>query len=171
MNSCHNMLLPYSVVWIYMSHIGFDIFNGWILIQLHQFLYHITQIQCLGDYKIVEKGSSSINMKNYNFFLPSCVEWLFLSHRGFDTLISEYWSRCINIYVSWLRFIFSVIIHQSENGSSSITVNNCHNIFLPYSVIWILLSHKSFDILLCVNIGLATPIIISCDSYSVSWWL
>ena len=57
------------------------------------------------------------------------------------------------------------------NGSSSINMNNFHNIFPSYSVVWISLSHRAFDIFLCVNIGPATPIFIYRDPDSVSWWL
>ena len=55
-----------------------------ILVQLHQFPFIVTQIQFLGDHKIVGNGYSSINMKNYNnIFRPFCIVWISFSRRDF----------------------------------------------------------------------------------------
>ena len=55
MNSCHTYFLPSCRVWISLYHRYFDIFPGRILVYMCSFLFHITQIQCLGDHKIVGK--------------------------------------------------------------------------------------------------------------------
>ena len=44
-------------------------------------------------------------------------------------------------------------------------MNNHHNLFIPYCIVWILLSHMSFDICFWVNIGPTTQLSISYYSY------
>ena len=56
MKKYNNILLQYFRLWLYFFHKDFDVFPVLILIQLYQFPSIITQIQCLGDHKIVENG-------------------------------------------------------------------------------------------------------------------
>ena len=62
------------------------------MVQLHKFSFITNQSQCLGDHKIVENGSRSINMNNFHHsFIPPCRLWILLSHRDFDVFF------CFNI--------------------------------------------------------------------------
>ena len=57
-----------------------------------QYLFLVTQIQCIGYHRIVENGSRPVNINNCrNILLPSCRVWITLSHRAFEV----FW--CVNI--------------------------------------------------------------------------
>ena len=68
MNNCKNLFSPYCVVWIPLSQGASDILSVDIGLATRIYLSR-TQIQCLGDHKIVENSFSSIRMNNcYNIF-------------------------------------------------------------------------------------------------------
>ena len=142
---------------------------GWILVDIGSFLFHVTHIQCLGDYRMVGNGSTPINMNNFhNILLPSCEVWILLSHRYFDIFLGKYLSRYTTFYLSLIVFGVLVIIKQQENGSGSINMKNYHNIF--YRLVWYgYCSPIDPLVIFWVNIGLDTPISISRYSYLVSW--
>ena len=62
------------------------------MVQLHQFIYQVTQIWCFGYHKIVENGSRPANMNNrHNTYLSYFGAWIWFSQRTFDVFI------CVNI--------------------------------------------------------------------------
>ena len=69
-----DIVVPYSL-WY---------FSVFVLVQLHQFTFLVTQIQFLGDYKIVENGLSQ-------YFSPIFRVWVYLSHVSFGAFF------CVNI--------------------------------------------------------------------------
>ena len=82
---------------------------GLILVQIHQFTFLMTLIQCLSDHTTEENESSFINMNNYHiFYHPSCIIWTMLSHWDFEgslyVIISPATPTIIFLYsdyVSW----------------------------------------------------------------------
>ena len=84
-------------------------FYGLILVQIHQFTFLMTLIQCLSDHTTEENESSFINMNNYHiFYHPSCIIWTMLSHWDFEgslyVIISPATPTIIFLYsdyVSW----------------------------------------------------------------------
>ena len=92
--------------------------------------------------------SNSINTSKYNIFLlPYCGVWISLFRRAFDIFMSEYWSNYTNFHSSLPIFSVFVITKQQENGSSSINRKSYHIFFHFSSRVWVLLSHRSFDVL------------------------
>ena len=138
-------------------------FNVWILVQLHQFWFYVTQIHCNDDQKIVAIGSSCINMNNcHNIFLPYCGVWILLSHRDFDI----FW---VNIGpappISFSHGSDSVV----GNSSISINMNNYHNIFthfLGYGYCFTIDPLIVSSLLILVQLNQSFLY----DSDSVSWW-
>ena len=63
-------------------------FNWSILFQMCSFIFHITQIQCLGHDKIVEIWLLIHKYEELpQGFLPFCRVWISLFHRAFDIFL------------------------------------------------------------------------------------
>ena len=90
----------------------------------------------LGNTKQQKNCSNSINMKNYhNIFHPFCSVWIPLCHRSFDIFfLGEYWLRYAYYYFTLLKFGVLVVTKQQENGYSSISMSNHHNIFTHFGI-------------------------------------
>ena len=147
------------------------VFFGIIFIDVQQFPFLATPNQCLGKNKIIGKW---LYLNKYDelpqYFLPSCIIWILLSHKSIDWFFAE--------NIGW-----DVLIYISQNSDSfSWWSRSIREMALaPYK--WRIATTFSSHILECiyrcpieplifiwVNIGLATPIFISCDSDTVSWW-
>ena len=58
-------------------------FSWYILVEQLPFTFLVSQTQCLGEHKIVENDSISINIKSCHLFLLYCKGCMSLSHKAF----------------------------------------------------------------------------------------
>ena len=65
------MLLTHIVEYGYHCPIEPLVFFGRILVQLHLFTFHMTQIQCLGDHKTDEKYTQHSCTMEHGFYIIS----------------------------------------------------------------------------------------------------
>ena len=70
MNNFNNIFLPYCIVWIWLSHIYFDIFLGEYLSSYANIHISLIRFGVLMNTKYQENGFSSINMSNYHNYFP-----------------------------------------------------------------------------------------------------
>ena len=135
MKNYHSIFLPFYRVGISLYHTAFDIFYALALVKKCSFVFHITQIQCLGHKSKYQKyGSSSINIKNYHSFSPiwQSMDIIFPQIRLYIFYGGQYQLRRANLYLLLLRLSVLVIIKQQKNCSSPIDMKNYHNVFSHY---------------------------------------
>ena len=136
----HYPLLQYFRGWILYPCRAFDFFSRLILLQLRKYSLLVTQTQCLGRHKIVENGSSSINMNiSHTFLLSSCRVWISFSHGAIFFPLDWYFPRHANFYFPELTFKVGkcLYLHKYEELPHYFPLN-CR--------LWILLYHKSLCI-------------------------
>ena len=139
MDNCHNTFLLSCMLFILLYHRPSGIFF-WLNIvsdtpiSISRYSYSLSLVitkQQVNDY-------SSKDTKNHqNCFLPYCIVWIQMYHIVFNIFLGEYWLRCAIFYFTLLRFGVFGDHKMVLNGYSSINMNNCQNIFLPYCILWI----------------------------------
>ena len=149
MKNYHNCF-PHLVQYGYHCTTEPSIYFYWqILVQLYLYIFHITQIRCLGVDKTLEKWLLlhkyeelpqyfSPILQSMEIVVPQSLQYIF---------IGRFWSSYTYIYFTLLIFGVLVILKQQGYGCSFINMENYHNIFHPYCRVYMVLSHISFAVI------------------------
>ena len=130
-------------------------------------LFLITQIQCLGKHKRVEKNADKKIYRSHTFLFSHFVQGGYSV--PIEPLISFLVGHCSSytgFHLYLLGYIVSVNTKEQKNGSSSRNIENCH-ISLPSYIVRTSQSERASGLFFWVNNGGAILVIISLDPNQV----